>query len=373
MERFGDKVLCNPTVKLAKGQEYHLVNIDKINPNFKSVISDEFVEYTGQGGCKFEDHDVLMARITPCLENGKMAIANTAGGKGIGSTELFVFRGIEGVSDSDYIYYLLRLPYMRQLAANSMTGASGRQRADLGFIKRIPWVYPDINVQKRIVSVLSAYDDLIEVNRERINLLESAIENIYKEWFVRFRFPGYKETKKENGIPKGWEVKRVKELVNRLSFGKLYKADDVQNEGTVIVIDQSMDEYVGFHSEEPSHIASLKDPIALFGDHSCKYQLMITPFSLSENVIPYKAKGDIKTSYLFYVLRGLVETTEYKRHWSEFVSKKVLIAPPDLQMRFVEKIEPMLELAQNIRIQNRNLVKQRDMLLPKLMSGKLVV
>lgn len=132
MDRFGDKVCCNPTVKLKKQESYPVIDIDKITPGYKTVRSVETIEYTGQGGAKFQDHDVLFARITPCLENGKMAIADTEGQNGIGSTELFVFRGIDGVSDTEYIYYLLCMKHIRQLAANSMTGASGRQRADLG-------------------------------------------------------------------------------------------------------------------------------------------------------------------------------------------------------------------------------------------------
>ena len=99
MDRFGDKVLCNPTVKLSKQRMYPMIDIDKINPEYKTVQSTEAVEYAGQGGAKFQDRDVLFARITPCLENGKMAIADTSGQNGIGSTELFVFRGIEGITD----------------------------------------------------------------------------------------------------------------------------------------------------------------------------------------------------------------------------------------------------------------------------------
>ena len=192
MDRFGEKVFCNPKVKLNKGKSYPLIDIDKITPGYKTVKNEIVVEYSGQSGAKFQDHDILFARITPCLENGKMAIADTSDQNGIGSTELFVFRGIDGVSDTDYIYYLLRMKHIKQLAANSMTGASGRQRADLKFIKKIKWDFPEFNKQKQIVSILSKYDNLIESNNKRIKLLEQMAEELYKEWFVRFRFPGYK-------------------------------------------------------------------------------------------------------------------------------------------------------------------------------------
>ena len=373
MDRFGDKVCCNPTVKLKRQESYPVIDIDKITPGYKTVRSVESVEYTGQGGAKFQDHDVLFARITPCLENGKMAIADTEGQNGIGSTELFVFRGIDGVSDTDYIYYLLCMKHIRQLAANSMTGASGRQRADLEFIKRIQWVFPDIETQKKISSVLSAYDNLIEVNNKRIKVLEQMAENLYKEWFVRFRFPSHETTEFVNGIPKGWEIKKAKEVIRRLPFGKLYKAEDTVTDGKVIVIDQSQDQYVGFHNDDPSHIATPENPVAIFGDHSCKYQLMIQPFSLSENVVPYVGKDGIPTTYLYYLTHGIVETTEYKRHWTEFMAKKLLIAPRYLQEHFASHIMPINEAILNLEKQCRNLVKQRDLLLPRLMSGKLEV
>lgn len=373
MDRFGEKVCCNPTVKLKKTKTYPLIDIDKISPRYKTVKSVESVEYTGQSGSKFQDHDVLFARITPCLENGKVAIAETDGHFGIGSTELFVFRGIEGVSDTDYIYYLMCMKHIRQLAANSMTGASGRQRADIGFIKRIQWTFPEIAVQKKIAGILSSYDNLIEVNNKRVKVLERMAENLYKEWFVRFRFPGHETAEFENGIPKGWEMERVKDIIKRLPFGVLYKAEDSKDEGSVIVIDQSQSEYVGFHSNEPSHIASPEEPIAIFGDHSCKHQLMLTPFSLSENVIPFVGKKGVPTCYLFFLTKGLIETIEYKRHWSELVSRKVLIAPINLQKEFVNFVTRILLAIQITKEQNRNLIKQRNFLLPRLMSGKLEV
>ncbi len=211
-----------------------MIDIEKITPGYKTVKSEEMVEYTGQGGAKFQDHDVLFARITPCLENGKTAIADIGGNKGTGSTELLVFRGIPGVSDTDYIYYLLCMKHIRQLAANSMTGASGRQRADLEFIKRIQWDFPPIEKQKKIAEILSAYDSLIEVNNKRIKVLEQMAENLYKEWFVRFRFPGHETTEFENGLPKGWERNRISKYYQTSSGGTPSREnEDNYEDGTI--------------------------------------------------------------------------------------------------------------------------------------------
>lgn len=271
-----------------------------------------------------------------------------------------------------YMGYCLRTPLFRanfQKIASLITRASLRNEDLLRFKVDLP----HIETQKRIAEMLYNYDRLIENNNKRIALLGQMAENLYKEWFMHFRFPGYETAKFENGIPMGWNIAKVKVLVNRLPFGTLYKSDDTEPSGNVIVIDQSKDAFVGYHNNEPSHIASVDDPIAIFGDHSCKFQLMICPFSLSENVIPYKAKKDATTIFLHYSLCRLIETTEYKRHWTELMSKKILVPPMNLQERFDGYIKTILENIESLKKQNQNLTKQRDMLLPRLMSGKIEV
>jgi type I restriction enzyme S subunit len=282
------------------------------------------------------------------------------------NTTLYVkdFKG----NNPKYVYYLLQTMHLEQYNAGA-----GVPTLNQNHLHSIKLKIHSLPTQERIADILSTYDDLIENNNKRIALLEKAAQELYKEWFVRFRFPGHETTKFVNGLPEGWEVKKVKSLVNRLPFGTLYKSENTLPEGKVIVIDQSQDAYAGFHNDAPSHIASIENPIALFGDHSCKYQLMITPFSLSENVVPYTAKGDMLTVYLYYSLCGLVETSEYKRHWKELMSKKVLVAPHDLQKNFSIFLKDKLLLIESLKEQNFNLAKQRDLLLPRLMSGKLEV
>ena len=232
---------------------------------------------------------------------------------------------------------------------------------------------PDIEIQRKIASVLSNYDNLIENNNKRIAILEQMVENLYKEWFVRFRFPSYEAAEFENGLPANWKVEKVKSVVKRLPFGRLYKEADVSKEGKVIVIDQSKEAYIGFHDNAPSHKASIDSPIIIFGDHSCKFQLMSTPFSMSENVVPFVGVENINSIYLYYLVKDLIETTEYKRHWTELMSKKVLVADSKLQNSFAELVKSNFLLIESIKVQNRNLIKQRDLLLPRLMSGKLEV
>ena len=278
-------------------------------------------------------------------------------------------RATDGYS-SDYLYYMLKyqVRYLKSVANGAVFDTIVVKTFD-----RMKASVPDLPTQARIADILSAYDDLIEDNNRRITLLEKVAQELYKEWFVRFRFPGYETAKFENGLPEGWMVMRVKDLVKRYPFGTLYKGDSILSEGKTIVIDQSTNEYAGFHNNEPSHIANIDRPIILFGDHTCKYQLMTIPFSLSENVVPFTGAEAVETTYLYYLVNGIVETTEYKRHWTEFVSKKVLVADNKVQRLFREKIKDSLLLIESLKLQNRNLTKQRDLLLPRLMSGKLEV
>lgn len=231
---------------------------------------------------------------------------------------------------------------------------------------------PPLPTQQKIASILSAYDNLIQNYKKQIEALQTAASELYKEWFVRFRFPGWQNAKFENGIPEGWKIEKVKNCVNRLPFGQTYKKDELEPEGNVIVIDQSEDEYLGYHNNEPSHKASAENPIALFGDHSCKYKLMIKDFSLGENIIPYTSKG-VDLYYLYYSVYKIVQTEEYKRHWNLFVNKKVLIPNNELQKSFRQKVIPIFKQIEILNKQITNLTQQCDLLLPRLMSGKLEI
>lgn len=373
-KKLSDYIDINPATKLEKGKCYPFVEMESIVVGIKRPRTENVLIFTGQSCSKFKPNDTLMARITPCLENGKVAKYSN-GNAGFGSTEFIVFRGKSGLADDDYVYYLAKSQYIRDMAINSMTGASGRQRADAKFIGKIKWNFPSPNVQTKIASILSAYDDLIENNKKRIKILEQMAENLYKEWFVRFRFPGHETAEFENGIPKGWIVVRVKNCLKRLPFNRLCKQDELERSGKVIVIDQSSNEFMGFHNNEPSHYASFEDPIILFGDHSCKFVLMTKNFSLGENVVPFRSINteELDNYYLYYAVHKLIVTEEYKRHWGRFTAMKFFKPQINLQKKFAEFVKQLVHKKEMLWIQNQNLIKQRDLLLPRLMSSKLEV
>ena len=375
--RFGDFVEVNPHVRLEKGKEYPYVEMAVVTPGYGFVSPHEKRVYKG-GGSRFQSGDTLFARITPCLENGKIArFSYPCNQPCFGSTEFFVFRGKPNVSDSTYIFYLALSSLIRAPAEKSMTGATGRQRAILSAVEdiRVP-AFP-LPTQRKIAAVLSAYDDLIENNTRRIGILEEMAGAIYREWFVESRFPGHEQVEmveSELGlIPRGWEVKKVKEIVKRLKAGQTYQQANVKDTGKIIVVNQSRADFLGFHDNEPDHNASPTDPIIIFGDHTCKMQLMITPFSLGPNVVPFIAKDEMPINYLFFGISNLVETREYKRHWTELNNKEVAIGDSETRKRFSDFATPIFEQIETLREKNQNLRQTRDLLLPRLISGELDV
>ena len=211
-QRLEEIIQVNPTVKLTKGEVYPFIDIDKVSPTLRSVTNEEEKVYDGQSCSKFCNGDTVFSRITPCLENRKIAKVSIDGQAAFGSTEFYIFRAKQGKSDEDFVYYLTSSDAVVLPAINSMTGASGRQRADKRFIERTKLNVPDLPTQMRIAEILSAYDDLIENNNRRIALLEKAAQELYKEWFVRFRFPGCENVKFENGLPEGWTIKRMNDF-----------------------------------------------------------------------------------------------------------------------------------------------------------------
>ncbi len=192
-------------------------------------------------------------------------------------------------------------------------------------MKQIKIPLPPLPIQRKIAAILSAYDELIENNNRRIAILEKMAEEIYREWFIRLRFPGHEKVKVVKGVPEGWEVKKIKNIVDRKPFGRIYREGELLPEGNIIVIDQSIKDFLGFYNGDPEHYASIDESIILFGDHSCKMVLMIKPFSLAENVIPFKSNNDMPITFLFYLVHNQIETTEYKRHWTELINKSVFV------------------------------------------------
>ena len=228
---FGEFALIQHSVRLEKKKEYSFIEMADVEPYTKYVIPKNTRIWNGSGGAKFHNDDTIFARIAPCLEHGKIAkVSQLIKTMGFGSTEFFVFRAKEGISDPDFLYYLARSSIIMEPAIKSMIGSSGRQRVQRNAIENILVPHIPLHVQKKIADILSAYDDLIENNRRRIALLEQAARLLYREWFVHLRFPGHEHTPIIDGIPQGWEKKKYKDLFNFLN-GYPFKSTTYQTHG----------------------------------------------------------------------------------------------------------------------------------------------
>ena len=172
-----DALIINPIEKLPKGVMAKKISMEKLLPFHRDILEYEYSKFSG--GSKFKNNDTIMARITPCLENGKRAKVDVLNKNeiGFGSTEFIVFRKKENISDADFIYYLICSDQIRIPAIKSMVGSSGRQRVQIDVLKELIIPLPPIDIQKKIAGVLGALDDKIELNNKINNNLEPANDN----------------------------------------------------------------------------------------------------------------------------------------------------------------------------------------------------
>lgn len=385
--RLGEMIQCNPQVKLEKGKSYNLIDIDSIEIGSRYVKGKELTVYDGQSGCHFQNGDTVMARITPCLENGKIAQVQCESQKGFGSTELFVFRGTENKTDSDYVFNLMSMQFIRNLAANSMTGASGRQRADLGFIKRIKWNFPPLRTQQKIASILSAYDNLIQNYKKQIEALQTAASELYKEWFVRFRFPGYKNSRFENGIPEGWKVEKLFDVA-KIIYGYPFNSDEFCDDSSlnpVVRIRDILDNYTNTYTSETCDEKYWINPNEmLIGMDGIFHMSLWTGKRALQNQRTVRVTSKVKNLsnyYLYFSLYPQIKALEQMivgttvAHLGDKHLKKITILIPEdkiLKMSF-ERLEPIMNRIYSLQQQITNLTQQRDLLLPRLMSDKLEI
>ncbi len=164
--RAADFIEFNPRLSLPKGALATKIAMDKLQPYTKKIPATEQVEFAG--GSKFCNGDTIMARITPCLENGKTAFVDILadGEIAFGSTEFIVMRARAGVSDPQFIYYLATSPEFRNVAIKSMVGSSGRQRVQQGVLDDLTLNIPPLEKQKKIGAVLAMLDQKIALNNK---------------------------------------------------------------------------------------------------------------------------------------------------------------------------------------------------------------
>lgn len=378
-KKLSEIAYINPRESLGKGVVAKKVPMDKLQPFCRDIP--EFVLEEYKGGTKFRNGDTIMARITPCLENGKIAKVSVLsdGEVGFGSTEYIVFRAIDGVSDADFLYYLICSPLVRNPAIKSMVGSSGRQRVQTDVVANLDVELPPIEEQRKIGGLLKAIDDKIELNDVINNNLEQQMQALYKAWFVDFvPFNGIKPT---NWIKT--DIYSIANIIYGAPFAsKLFNTDGI-GKPIIRIRDLKEQDFVTFTTEEhpKGHLIHPGDIVVGMDGEFRPYIWGNEKAWLNQRVCIFENKRTKGKAFLFYTIKPLlnmieqtqVATTVIHIGKKDFDAFEILLPSEDVLNQFDEITTPMVEQIVNNRLENKRLSNLRDALLPKLMSGELDV
>ena len=291
----------------------------------------------------------------------------------------------------DYLYY-----YLITLRGyyNNLSYGAAIQNINTPIIKKTKIYLPTIREQKQIAEMLSAYDRLIENNNHRIAIMEDIAQELYKEWFVRFRFPEYKNTKFENGIPLGWKRLHFSDIaeIGRGSSPRPISDQRYFENGSIpwIKIADATSSKIYIHTTK-EHVNdygasfSRKLPagsLILAASGTLGFPMFLAVEGCIHDGWLYFSNFEKKYSkYIYYVLMDLRKVFNNVSYGAaiqnintEIVRKSNILIPDDTTLfKFAGYVEELHNSMMNLQQQNQNLEKQRDMLLPRLMSGKLEV
>jgi len=388
-----EAIEINPKRELKKGVSAKKVPMDCLSTFNKKIQSFEVSKFSG--GSKFINGDTIMARITPCLENGKTAFVDILSDNevGFGSTEFIVLSGKKGKTTNDFVYYLSISPQLRKEAIKSMTGTSGRQRVQNDLFEDIEIIIPSINEQSAIAKILSDLDSKIELNQQMNKTLEAIGQAIFKNWFVDFEFPDEKgKPYKLSGgemvdselwdIPKGWKVKELGEFIEFIKGKKPNEVFENQEEGLLpqILIDV-LDGGAPSFSRQNKMIISKETDVLMVMDGASSGRTERGFAGILGSTIAKIKVEELNQDHIYCLLKIREENIKQNTtgtsipHADKKKIEKYLIAvPPKILLEdFKIKVNKILFKQILIRRKIKNLSQIRDSLLPKLMSGKIRV
>ena len=299
-------------------------------------------------------------------------------------------------ADYCYVYYYLR---QQSDSLNKLAIGGAQQNLNALTIKKFKIALPTLPTQKKIASILSAYDRLIENNTRRIRLLEQMAENLYKEWFVRFRFPEHEKVEMVNGLPKGWETIHIKELA-QLKSGYAFKSEWFVEEGEAVAkikdIGNILMDTSSFSYVDKENCIKAKKFLLTTGDLT----IALTGATIGKISIVPKHKGNIYTNqrlgkfflgdkpmeklpflYCLFKQESMVSNIVNLSNSSsaqpnispEQIEKIKILGNHDIISMYNKTCNPLFSNILALYSQNQLLTRQRDLLLPRLMSGKLEV
>lgn len=326
--------------------------------------------------------------------------------------------------NSKFIYYQIAEMHLSDqigIYENQSTGISNFQ-----FNLFLDEIFPkitDLNKQNSIVDIFNSIDQKIQVNTKINQTLEQIAQALFKSWFVDFDpvrakvqalsdglsleqaelaamqaisgktpeeltalsqaqpecYAELAETAKAfpcemvevDGVevPKGWEIKPIELILDRLKNKQKLRKEEISFEGTIPVFEQGASILMGYHDKDAAFNASIDEPIFIFGDHTCITKLSTIPFSIYQNVIPLIGKN-LPTYWVYCAIQNKQTFQEYRRHWAELIVKEVFV--PDninLCQYFSKKVKELFFKIDINYQENKTLIETRDILLPKLLNG----
>lgn len=294
------------------------------------------------------------------------------------------FRG----NDPRFVYYYLHTINFRRFDVGNSNPTLNRNH-----IHEISVAIPTICVQLSIVDILSAYDDLIENNRRRMALLEESARLLYREWFVRLRFPGYEHTRIVDGVPKGWELRTAFESMQVLSGGTPKTSESNYWDGEIPF-------YTPKDATDRVWVTDCERNVSEEGLKNCnsklypkgtvfisargtvgKLNIAQRPMAMSQSCYALVGKDHLSQSFIFSAMRSAVDALRQQAVGAVFDAivvdtfKRInlLVPPSSIINLFDGTVHPILEQIENLILQNQKLRAARDLLLPRLMSGEIAV
>ena len=353
--RFKEAARINPLESMSKGTKAKKVNMDALMPFSRKIYG--YVDGTYKGGSKFRNGDTLLARITPCLENGKTAFVDflETDEMGFGSTEFIVIREKVNITDKGFLYYFAISMDFRETAIKSMTGTSGRQRVELDEILKYKFNLPPLPEQESIAEVLSSLDDKIDLLHRQNKTLEDMAQTIFRQWFVE-------------EADEGWEEVVLGDLIE-LRYGKGLKKS-LRTPGLFPVVGSGgiVDYHSGYIVEGPGIVVGRKGTLGKVIYLSGNFYPIDTTYFV-------KPKPNIGYTFLYFLLKSI----NFKEMNSDSavpglnrdiaLSIDVKLPAIDKILEFERITEPIFAKLSKNKSKIFILENLRDTLLPKLMSG----
>ena len=390
--RLGEWMQFNPSRTIKKGHMARKIPMDSLVPYSKTI--DKYYYEPYKGGAKFQNGDTIMARITPCLENGKHAFISLLDQNetAFGSTEYIVMCGIEGISDNDFVYYLTHTPFFKNHAIKSMVGSSGRQRAQVDVLQNLIMLVPTSLIeQRRIAAFLSSLDSKIENNRKICANLEAQAQALFKHWFIDFApFKDGKFVESELGmIPEGWRVGTLTDILENIKY--TIKQGDFPELPYLPIDSIPMYSFlvndIKDNSEAQSSLILFKKYDILVGAMRVYFHRVIpAPFDGITRSTCFVLRPKVWNFYSFALCsvnsnQAILHAQKTSKGstmpyavWEGGLGAFSIVIPPESVAReFNYLIKKYIDIIQYTYFENQKLTTLRDTLLPKLMSGEIKV